>query len=126
MDRSKKIWVCLVLLLGLAGFWWLSASNSEPTLIGTVLPKRSKDSVPEAAIAKRFRHVEINSRAVDAVSEGQQTISLNLFPDETIRVRLGKSEQTDPVSSEVHGEIIGLPGSAVSFVTYNGTLAGSI
>ena len=71
MDRSKKIWVCVVLLLGVVIFWWLSASNSEPTLIGTVLPERPKDSVPEAAIAKRFRHVEINSWAVEAVSKGE-------------------------------------------------------
>ena len=126
MDRRNKIWLGIAAFFGVVLIWWLSASYSEPNLIGTVLPERPKDRVPEAAIAKRFRHVQINSRAVEAVSEGEQTISLNLFPGETIRVRLGKAEQTDPVSSEVHGEVIGLPGSAVSFVTYDGTLAGSI
>lgn len=126
MDRSKKTWICGALLLGVVVFWWISSTKNEPTLIGTVLPERPKDSLPEAAIAKRFRHVEINSQAVKAVSKGEQTISLSLFPGETVRVRLDKAEQTDPVSTEVHGEVIGMPGAAVSFVTYDGTLAGSI
>ena len=126
MDRSKKIWLGVAVLLGVTVFWWLSASNSEPALIGTVLPERSKDSLPEAAIAKRFRHVELSPAAVAAVREGERVIQLTLFPGETIRVRLDKAEQTDPVSSEVHGEVIGMPGAAVSFITYDGTLAGSI
>ena len=80
MDRSNKIWLGVAVLLGMTVYWWLSASNDEPSLVATRLPERSKDSLPEAAIAKRFRHVELSSRAVDAVQEGEQVIELTLFP----------------------------------------------
>ena len=126
MDRSNKIWLGIGGFFGVMVIWGLLGTKAEPVLVETQLPERSKDSLPEAPIAKRFRHVELSPAAVDAVREGERIIQLNLFPGETVRVRLDKSEKTDPVSTEVHGEVIGMPGAAVSFVTYNGTMAGSI
>ena len=126
MNRSNKIWLGIAAFLGSTAVWWLLMLKAEPLLVEKKLLERSKDSLPEAPIAKRFRHVELSSAAVDAVREGERIIKLNLFPEETVRVRLGKAEKTDPVSTEVHGEVIGMPGAAVSFVTFNGTIAGSI
>ena len=114
MEGKRKIWLCVASLLGVAVFWWVSATKSEPALVATVMPERAKDSLPEAAVAKRFRHVQLDKRAVKAVSKGDRIISLTLFPGETIRVRLNEAGQTDPDSTEVHGEVIGMPGAAAS------------
>ena len=126
MEGKRKIWLCVASLFGATVFWWVSATKSEPTLVASVLPERAKDSLPEAAVAKRFRHVQLDKRAVKAVSKGDRIISLTLFPGETIRVRLNEAEQTDPDSTEVHGEVIGMPGAAASFITYKGVMAGSV
>ena len=105
MDRSNKIWLGIAVFFGVTAFLWLLTPKAEPVLVEAQLPERLKDSLPEAPIAKRFRHVELSPAAVDAVREGERIIQLNLFPGETVRVRLDKAEKTDPVSTEVHGEV---------------------
>lgn len=105
---------------------WLWPPSDRAALVSEVMPLRSRDQLPEAPIAKRFRHVRLNPDTIEAVQAGGRVISLELFPGETVKIRLGRSIQTDAVSKEVHGELIGHPGAAVSLITYKDVLAGSI
>ena len=102
----------IAVLLAVA-FW---PEDTEPVLIMREAQVRPDASVPEAAIAKRYRHVQLNPSAIEAVRQGEQVIELELFPGETIRVRLQQSEQTGMQSSEVFGSIEGVPGSMVTLV----------
>ena len=74
MNRSNKIWLGIAAFLGLTAVWWLLVPKAEPVLVAKKLLERSKDSLPEAPIAKRFRHVELSSAVVDAVREGERII----------------------------------------------------
>ncbi len=121
-DRWVFFGAVLLMLLG----WWMFRPEPIAKVISEVLPARSKDKLPEAKIAERFRHVKISEDAVQAVQTGQQVIDLELFPGERIQVQLAEAVQTDPFSTEVHGEVIGQPGAAASFITYESVLAGSI
>ena len=56
------------------------------------LPARVQDTLPESEVTERFRHVRISANAVAAVQNGGQVISLELFPDETVQVRLNPAE----------------------------------
>ena len=118
----------LLILLGLllaAGWaWWLP--ESAPPLVAEVLPVRAKERLPEAPVAKRYRHVRLNPDTVAAVQTGGRSITLELFPGESIQVLLEKAASTGTLSTEVHGEVVGMPGAAVSLITYEGVLAGSI
>jgi len=116
--------VLLGLLLAAGWAWWLP--KSVPPLVAEVLPVRAKEQLPEASMAKRYRHVRLNPDTVTAVQTGDRLITLELFPGESIKVRLEKATSTDPMSTEVHGEVVGMPGAAVSLITYEGVLAGSI
>ena len=104
MKERKDILLFLLpiaVLLAVA-FW---PEDTEPVLIMREAQVRPDASVPEAAIAKRYRHVQLNPSAIEAVRQGEQVIELELFPGETIRVRLQQSEQTGMQSSEVFGSI---------------------
>ena len=125
MKERKDILLFLLpiaVLLAVA-FW---PEDTEPVLIMREAQVRPDASVPEAAIAKRYRHVQLNPSAIEAVRQGGQVIELELFPGETIRVRLQQSEQTGMQSSEVFGSIEGVPGSMVTLVTYENVMAGMV
>ena len=63
---------------------------------------RAEEQLPEASMAKRYRHVRLNPDTVTAVQTGDRLITLELFPGESIKVRLEKATSTDPMSTEVH------------------------
>ena len=106
--------------------WWGFRPGAVMEVVDRELPARAQDTLPEAKVTERFRHVRISANAVAAVQNGGQVISLELFPGETVQVRLNPAEKTDPVSTEVHGDVIGQPGGTASFITYDGILAGSV
>ena len=122
--RKEILFFALPMAVLLAVAFW--PEDSEPVLIMREAAVRPESSVPEAPIAKRFRHVQLKPAAIQAVREGGQVIELELFPGETIRVRLQKSEQTGLQSTEVYGAIEGVPGSMVTLVTYENVLAGTV
>jgi len=125
VKEEKVIVFALLPLLLLAGVI-LWPAEPDPSLVMREVNERPDASVPEAAIAKRHRHVQLSPSAIEAVRVGGRVIELELFPGETIRVQLEPSEQTGLQSSEVHGSIEGVPGSVVTLVTYKGVLAGTV
>tara|TARA_B100001971_G_scaffold6592_1_gene5483 strand:+ start:397 stop:1872 length:1476 start_codon:yes stop_codon:yes gene_type:complete len=122
-QKENLLFVLPIAVLLAIAFW---PDNSEPGLIMREAEVRPDASVPEAPIAKRYRHVQLNPSAIQAVREGGQVIELELFPGETVRVRLQESEQTGMQSTEVFGSIEGVPGSMVTLVTYEDVLAGMV
>ena len=123
-ERKEILLFVLPMAVLLAVVFW--PEDSEPVLVMREAEVRPDSAVPEASIAKRYRHVQLNHGAVQAVREGGQVIELELFPGETIRVRLQESEQTGLQSTEVYGAIEGVPGSMVTLVTYENVLAGMV
>lgn len=123
-ERKEFLVFVLPVAVLLAVVFW--PEDSEAVLIMREAEVRPDASVPEASIAERYRHVQLNPSAIQAVREGEQVIELELFPGETIRVRLQQSEQTGLQSTEVFGSIEGVPGSMVTLVTYESVLAGMV
>lgn len=88
--------------------------------------QRDWQTVPEHKIAKRFRHVKLHPEAVQSVREGGRIIELELFPGEQVKIRLEESEYTSGNSTEVMGEVVGVPRSLAVFVTVDDALAGTV
>ena len=126
MPVNRKHFLAGGLFLALLLVWWILRPVVVTEIVSDELPARDQDMLPEAKVAERFRHVRINASAVEAVQAGDQVISLELFPGETVQVRLNRAEKTDPVSTEVHGDVIGQPGATASFITFEGVMAGSV
>ena len=123
-ERKEILLFVLTVAVLLAFALW--PKDSESVLVKREGQVRPDSVVPEASIAKRYRHVQLEPAAIQSVREGEQVIELELFPGETIRVRLQESEQTGQQSTEVYGSIEGVPGSMVTLVTYEDVLAGTV
>ena len=123
-ERKEILLFVLTVAVLLAFALW--PKDSESVLVIREGQVRPDSVVPEASIAKRYRHVQLEPAAIQSVREGEQVIELELFPGETIRVRLQESEQTGQQSTEVYGSIEGVPGSMVTLVTYENVLAGTV
>ena len=109
--------VLLGLLLAAGWAWWLP--KSVPPLVAEALPMRAKEQLPEASMAKRYRHVRLNPDTVTAVQTGM-TITLELFR-RINQGTFGESDLNDLMSTEVHGEVMGMPGAVVSLITGEGS-----
>lgn len=124
--RTVKSYALPVLLLAvLAGvvFW---PAEKDPSLVLSEGAERPEVLLPEAPIAKRYRHVRLNPAAIDSVRKGDQVVELQLFPGETVRVVLDPSERTGDCSTEVQGTLEGVPGSMVSMVTLDDAVAATV
>jgi len=125
VKEKKVIALSLLPVIGLAALL-LWPEVPDPSLVMREAADRPNHLVPEKAVVKRQRHVQLNPSAIEAVREGGRVIEFELFPGETIRVLLEPAEQTGLQSSEVHGLVEGVPGSVVTLVTYDGALAGTV
>ena len=126
MFKKPEHFILLALPLLVGATIWLWPGQPQPSLVLRESMVRAESELPEAQIAKRFRHVQINPNAIAAVQQGGQIVELELFRGEKIRVQLEPSEQTGLESSEAHGSIVGVPGSMVSMVTYDGAVAATV
>ena len=125
----KRQYIALLILLPflvVGGLQLWRATQPAPALILEEAVKRPIISLPEREIAKRFRHVKLHPDALQDVREGGRIIELELFPGETVRIRLEDSEYTSGNSTEVMGEVVGVPRSLVVFVTIDDALAGTV
>ena len=126
MKRQYKALLILLpfLLVGAVSLW--RAAQPGPGLVMEQAAERSILSLPEHKIAKRFRHVRLHPDAVEDVRRGGRLIELELFPGETVQIRLEESEFTSGNSTEVMGEVVGVPRSMAVFVTVDDALAGTV
>ncbi|MBT5322183.1 MAG: hypothetical protein HOL43_07450 [Verrucomicrobiales bacterium] len=125
----KRQYIALLILLPflvVGGLQLWRATQPAPALILEEAAKRPIISLPERKIAKRFRHVKLHPDALQDVREGGRIIELELFPGETVRIRLEDSEYTSGNSTEVMGEVVGVPRSLALFVTVDDALAGTV
>ena len=119
MKRQYKALLILLPFLAVGGFQLWRAAQPAPGLVLEEATARPIDSLPERKFAKRFRHVKLHPETLQDVREGGRIIELELFPGETVRIRLEESEYTSGNSTEVMGEVIGVPRSLVVFVMRN-------
>ncbi len=126
MKRQYKALLILLPFLVVGSLQLWRATQPGPGLVLEEAAARDWQTVPEHKIAKRFRHVKLHPDALQDVREGGRIIELELFSGETVRIRLEDSEFTSGNSTEVMGEVIGVPRSMAVFVTVDDALAGMV
>ena len=133
-DKSKKIgkWTAIAALAFLPLAYWLAfvVIPSPPQLISPLTPAQvaeaEKTPVPEAKIAKRTRHVTLDPEVMRTLQQSEGSLSIELFPNETVTIDFERAEPDAKESISVTGTIRGQPSSQVVLVTHKGALGGSV